>query len=148
MAADGSRHAEKSDREPLLTYVNFAMHLDTTGGTLISADYPATLAKRLADYKGPEMLTVFANGPCGNINHINVKWPATQSSPAAAKRLGTILAADVLKGYAEMKKVEDLTLRVRKEVVELPLAKHTDEELRQAREIAARRARTRRSSTR
>ena len=34
-------------------------------------------------------------------------------SPAAAKRLGTILAADVLKAYAEMKKVEDVTLRVR-----------------------------------
>jgi hypothetical protein len=138
MAADGSRHVVKSDREPLLTYVNFAMHLDTTGGMLVSADFPATLAKRLADYKGPEMLTIFGNGCCGNINHINVKWPATQSSPAAAKRLGTILAADVLKAYAELKQVEDLTVRVRREVLELPPAKHTDEELRQAREIAAR----------
>ncbi len=139
MAADGSRHAEKSDREPLLTYVNFAMHLDTTTGMLISADFPATLAKRLADYKGPEMLTIFGNGACGNINHINVKWAATQSSPAAAKRLGTILAADVLKAYADLKPVEDATVRVRREVVELAPAKHTDEELRQAREIAARR---------
>ncbi len=123
----------------MLTYVNFAMHLDTTGGMLISADFPATLARRLADYKGPEMLTIFANGACGNINHIDVNWAATQSSPAAAKRLGTILAADVLKAYADLKKVEDVTLRVRNEVVQLPLAKHTDEELRQAREIAARR---------
>ena len=139
MAADGSRHAEKSDREPLLTYVNFAMHLDTTGGMLISADFPATLAKRLADYKGPEMLTIFGNGACGNINHIDVKWAATQSSPAAAKRLGTILAADALKAYEDLKQVEDATLRVRTEVLQLPLAKHTDEELRQAHEIAARR---------
>jgi hypothetical protein len=139
MAADGSRHAVKSDREPLLTYVNFAMHLDTTTGVLISADYPAALAARLADYKGPEMLTMFANGCCGNINHIDVKWQATQSSPAAAKRLGTILAADVLKAYAELKPVGDVTLGVRREVVELPPAKYTDEELRQAREIAAKR---------
>jgi hypothetical protein len=139
MAADGSRHAEKSDKEPLLTYVNFAMHLDTTGGMFISADFPATLANRLADYKGPEMLTIFGNGACGNINHIDVKWATTQSSPAAAKRLGTILAADVLKAYAELKKVDDVTLRVRNEVLQLPPAKHTDEELRQAREIVARR---------
>jgi len=139
MAADGSRHAEKSDREPLLTYVNFAMHLDTTTGMLISADFPATLAKRLADYKGPEMLTIFGNGCCGNINHIDVKWAATQSSPAAAKRLGTILAADALRAYADLKKADDLTLRVRTETLQLPLAKHTDEELRHAREIAARR---------
>jgi len=138
MAADGSRHAEKSDKEPLLTYVNFAMHLDTTGGMLISADFPATLANRLADYKGPEMLTIFGNGACGNINHIDVKWATTQSSPAAAKRLGTILAADVLKAYAELKKVDDVTLRVRNEVLQLPPAKHTDEELRQARAIVAR----------
>jgi hypothetical protein len=114
------------------------MHEDTTGGMLISADFPAALASRLADYKGPEMLTIFGNGACGNINHIDVKWATTQSSPAAAKRLGTILAADVLKAYEEMKKVEDLTVRVRNEVVQLPLAKHTDEELRQAREIVAR----------
>jgi hypothetical protein len=96
MAADGSRHAEKSDKEPLLTYVNFAMHMDTTGGMLISADFPAALAARLADYKGPEMLTILGNGACGNINHIDVKWPAKQSGPEQAKRLGTILASDVL----------------------------------------------------
>jgi hypothetical protein len=132
-------YAETMANKPLLTYVNFALHLDTTGGVLISADLPATLAGRLADYRGPEMLTIFGNGACGNINHVNVAWAAKQSGPAAAKRLGTILAADVLKAYAEMKKVEDVTLRVRKKVLQLPLAKHTDEELRQARELVAQR---------
>jgi hypothetical protein len=139
MEADGSRHAAATDKKPLLTYVNFAIHLDTTGGELVSADLPAALARRLTDYKGPEMLTIFANGACGNINHINVNWAAPQSSPEAAKRLGTILSADVLKAYVDLKSVEDLTLRVRSEVVQLPLARHTDEELLQAREIAARR---------
>ncbi len=133
-------YAETTAAKPTLTYVNLAMHPCTTAGLLISADYPATLARRLADYKGPKMLTIFGNGACGNINHLDVKWAAAQFSPAVAKRLGTILAADVLKAYAEMRKVEDVTLRVRKEVVQLPLAKHTDEELRQAREIVARRA--------
>ncbi len=131
-------YAETVEKKPLLTYVNFADHLDTTGGTFLSADFPATLAQRLADYKGTEMLTMFANGCCGNINHINANWEAPQSSPQAAKRLGTILAADALKAYAELKPVEDTTLRVRREVVLVPLAKHTDEELRQAREIVAR----------
>ena len=137
LEADGSRKPVSTDTAPLLTYVNFALHLDTTGGTLISADYPATLYRLLADYKGPEMVTMFANGACGNINHINVKWAATQSSPAAAKRLGTILAADVLKTYADMKQVDDVTLGVRCEVVPVQPARHSDEELRQAREIAA-----------
>jgi len=138
MAADGSHRNVVSDRNPLLTYVNFALHLDTTGGLLISADFPATLARRLADYKGPEMLTMFANGTCGNVNHLDVNWAAGQTSPREASRLGTILAAAVLKAYTDLKEVEDMTLRVRREVVELPLAGFTDEELRKAREIADR----------
>ena len=138
LEVDGSRRPVKTDKKPLLTYVNFALHLDTTGGDLISADFPATLARRLAEYKGPQMLTIFANGACGNINHINVNWVARQTSPEAARRLGTILSADVLKAYMDLKDVEDTVLRVRNEVVQLPLAKHTDEELRQAREIVAR----------
>ena len=138
MAADGSHHVEASNRRPLLTYVNFPLHLDTTGGLLISADFPATLARRLGEYKGAEMLTLFANGTCGNINHLNVNWAVGQTSPEEAGRLGTILAAAVLKSYMDLKNVGDVTLRVRREVVGLPLARFSDEELRKAREIAAR----------
>lgn len=137
LEADGSRKPVETDTVPLWTYVNFALHLDTTGGTLISADYPATLYRLLAEYKGPDMVTMFANGACGNINHVNVKWAAPQSSPAAARRLGTILAADVLKTYADMVQVDGTTLRVRCERVPVQPAAYTDEELRQAREIVA-----------
>ena len=138
VAPDGSHRNQASDSKPLLTYVNFAMHPDTTGGMLVSADYPATLARRLADYKGPEMLTMFANGACGNIAHLNVNWAGGQTGPQEAGRLGTILAAAVLKAYTDLKNVEDVTLRVRRETVELPLTTFTEEELRTAREIIAR----------
>ncbi len=138
MAADGSRPFVKTGKQPLLTFVNFALHLDTTGGTKISADFPATLYRLLAEYKGPDMVTMFGNGACGNINHIDVQWAAPQSSPAAAKRLGTILAADVLKAYANLQPVEDVRLGVRREVVLLPAAEYTAEELQKAREIDAR----------
>ena len=114
VAPDGSHRNQASDSKPLLTYVNFAMHPDTTGGMLVSADYPATLARRLADYKGPEMLTMFANGACGNIAHLNVNWAGGQTGPQEAGRLGTILAAAVLKAYTDLKNVEDVTLRVRR----------------------------------
>src|SRR5690606_22057119 len=66
----GVFYAETADREarPILTFVNFAMHPDTTGGTRVSADYPGVLARLLALCKGPDMLTLFANGTCGNLN--------------------------------------------------------------------------------
>ena len=138
IAPDGSHRNEKSDSKPLLTYVNFGMHPDTTGGNLVSADFPAALARRLADYKGPEMLTMFANGACGNVAHLNVNWAAGQTGPQEAGRLGTILAADVMKAYADLKNVDDVTLRVRRETIELPLRKYSDEDVRKAREIIAR----------
>lgn len=137
VAPDGSHPNEASDSKPLLTYVNFAMHPDTVGGNLVSADYPAALARRLAEYKGPAMLTMFANGACGNIAHLDVRWAGGQTGPQEAGRLGTILSAAVLKAYTDMKNVEDVTLRARRETLELPVTKYTGDELRRAREIIA-----------
>ena len=56
------------------TYVNYAVHLDNVGEPKISADLPFTLARALADFKGPEMVTVFSAGCCGDVNHIDVRW--------------------------------------------------------------------------
>jgi neutral ceramidase len=165
----GVVYFETPDNKSVLTYVNFAMHADTTGGARISADFPGALARRLVDYRGPDMMTMFANGACGNINHINVHWSGAQSSPAEATRLGTILAADVLKAYMDLKPVtlppwrgrpalasrghpglasevqsqdtldtenpggsDATTLRVRSELLQLPLAKVTPQDVQEA----------------
>jgi hypothetical protein len=135
----GVLYVEAADSKPLLTYVNFALHADTTGGMLISADYPGALSRRLAEWKGPQMLTLFANGACGNINHVNVNWADRQHGPEEASRIGTVLAAAAIHAQAELRPVENVALRVRSRTIELPLAPITDEDLRQAREIAARR---------
>jgi len=132
----GVIYLESLDGKPLVTYVNFAMHPDTTGGSRVSADYPGALARRLADYKGEAMLTLFANGACGNINHRNVDWPAPQTSPAEAKRIGTILAGDVLKTYPRLKPLQAGPLRVQSELVQLPLPKVTGEEIEEARRVS------------
>jgi neutral ceramidase len=119
---------------PVLTFVNYAMHPDTTGGTRISADYPGALARALALYKGPDMLTLFANGTCGNINHVDVHWADAQSSPNEAARLGTALAGDVFKAYTHLTALANPgVLQVRTEMVKCPLPKFTPEELEQAR---------------
>ena len=79
-----------------------ARSVDRLGGTRISADYPGALSRALALYKGPEMLTLFGNGTCGNINHTDVDWAGRQSGPNEAARLGTILAAAVFKAYPRL----------------------------------------------
>ncbi len=132
----GVFYAESSTTKPapLLTFVNYALHPDTTGGTKISADYPGALARALALYKGPDMLTLFANGTCGNINHLDVQWGGPQTSPQEATRLGTVLAAAVFKAYTRLQPLTNAgSLRVRTEIVKLPLAPFTPEDLEQAR---------------
>jgi hypothetical protein len=119
---------------PLLTFVNYAMHPDTTGGTRISADYPGALSRALALYKGSGMLTLFGNGTCGNINHTDVRWAGAQGGPHEAARLGTILAATVFKTYPRLQPLGNAgPLRVRSETVKLPLPAFTSEQLEQAR---------------
>jgi hypothetical protein len=128
----------KFPAKPLATYVNFAMHPDTVGGAKFSADYPGVLARRLAEYKGPDMITLFANGACGNINHVNVNWAGPQSGPHEAARLGTILAGDVFQAWMQLKPVAAGALRVSTEIVRLPLRELKPGDAERARETVLR----------
>ena len=61
-------YAETMDGTAISTYVNFALHLDNSGGLEISADLPFTLSNILGNIKSREMVTLFGQGCCGNIN--------------------------------------------------------------------------------
>ena len=134
----GVIYFEDANAKALATYVNFALHPDTTGGANVSADYPGALAKLIGDYKGAEMLTLFANGCCGNINHRNINWANRQSGPAEAKRIGTVLAGSVFKTYMAMKPIADGPLRVKSATVELALPPITDDDIAKANDVVKR----------
>jgi len=114
-------YIESLDGKPLATFVNFAMHLDTVGGKEVSADFPYTLSKLLAEAKGPGMLTIFGIGTAGNINHIDVSSAKPQKGHGEAARIGTVLAAEVLKTLEGMTPVEPASLRAAYEKVEFEL---------------------------
>lgn len=124
--------------QPLATYVNFAMHLDTVGGLKFSADYPFMLAQCLARARSPEMLTVFTTGCAGDINHVNVNWRNPQKGPEEAARIGTLLAANVLRSYEHVELLTNTTVRVSHELVKLPAASVTTEQLDKARDVVKR----------
>ncbi len=129
---------ESSEGKPLATYVNFAMHLDTVGGLQISADYPHTLSRILGEFKGQEMATLFTTGAAGDINHLNVKWGHPQKGHGEAARIGTILAAEVLKTFEHLESLGPNPLAARNEIVQLPLPKVDPADMETAREVAAR----------
>jgi hypothetical protein len=132
-------YLESTGGQPLATYVNYAVHLDNVGQPWISADMPSTLARALADFKGPEMVTVFSAGCCGDVNHIDVRWGQRQSGFANAARMGTILAAEVLRTWPRLEPIDAMAaVRARSSIVELPLPEVGEGDLEKARQVVAR----------
>jgi len=125
----------RPDGLPLAIVVNYSLHLDTVGGTSISADFPHYLSSILGRVMGPEMLTLHTTGACGNINHWDVHSEDPQRSFAEAERIGTMLAGEVLKVTTFAKPVDVDRIDGLIEDVELPLKSFTEEELAKAREI-------------
>ena len=121
---------ESPDSKPLSTIVNYALHQDTTSGSLISADYAYTLGRVLGLVKGEDMLTVFSIGTAGNINHWDVKRPGPQSGLADSAAIGAILAGAVLKAYRTLEPVRLAPPQVKREMVRFPMVevKPGDEE--------------------
>lgn len=134
----GVLYFEAEGGKPLATYVNYALHLDTVGGTRYSADYAYTLGKLLGAVKGPEMLTLFAQGCSGNLNHIDVSTKAPQKGDGEAARIGTVLAAEVLQTMKRMEAVEPGALEVRSQMLKLPLPKITPADIEWAAGITPR----------
>ena len=127
---------ETPDGRPIATYVNFAMHLDTVGGLRVSADYPFTLSAVLAKLKGPDMVTLFSIGCAGDINHIDVASADPQKGPGEARRIGTVLAGEVIKTYARLAPVPTAAPGARREVLPLELAPIGAADVEQARRTA------------
>jgi neutral ceramidase len=131
-------YAETIDGKAISTYVNFALHLDNIGGQEISADLPFTLSNILGNIKSREMVTLFGQGCCGNINNNNVNSEKPQYSHAEAQRLGMVLAGEVVKTYTRLVSFVVDKISIQDDIVKLPLAEISPNELPKAREIAAR----------
>jgi neutral ceramidase len=129
---------ESTAGRPLATYVNYAVHLDNVGEPRISADLPYTLGRSLAEFKAPEMVTLFSAGCCGDVNHIDVHWGAPQRGFANAARMGTILAAEVLRTWPRLTPVDATAIRVKGATVRLALPEISDAEIARSRAVVAR----------
>lgn len=118
-----------SDYKPLGCLSNFGLHADTYGGTAFSADFPGFLAKDLQKEFGPGFISVFANGPCGDINHIDVRKGSVRIS---SEGIANKLAAAIRREIPSLRRISNAAIVSRSEMVYVPLQSYSDRELRWA----------------
>ncbi len=111
--------------------VNFACHLDVigSGNHSYSADFPHFMHEALGAVYGPDFHSIFANGACGNLNHINVFATRRQGGFDHARLMGRTLAGEVLKADFIAEPIELTPISCTAERVELKLRSFSDEEI-------------------
>src|SRR5262245_36283068 len=112
----------------------FPLHLDTVGGTEYSADYPFYLERGLRKALGNEFVSLFGNGTCGDINHVDVTSNTPQKGHEEAGRIGAALAETVRGVLPALKPVDSPRLEVRSAVASVPIQQYTADEVAHARQ--------------
>ncbi len=112
---------------------NFALHLDTVGGLKWSGDFPYFIERSLREALGSGLISLFSQGCCGDINHVD---------PAGKPRnktdfIGESLGATIVSHVGKLERLERTTLRVRSRTVPLPIQDVSRDEISSALETLA-----------
>jgi neutral ceramidase len=123
-----------ADATPVASLLNFAMHPTSVGGGVkISADYPGVFTKLVSERHGASMISVFANGCCGNINHTDYITGKRRTT----LELGTALADAADAAWPNLKRIDTFKPRVRSEQVTLQRRSFTEAQITKAKDMAA-----------
>jgi neutral ceramidase len=125
-------YVEGEDGLGIALYVNYAMHLDTVGGTEFSADLVYALTEAMRVARGSAMVTLFSMGCAGNINHVDTSSSRKQGGHREAARIGTTLAAAALKAMDELVEVKDYHLGANSQITQLAAIVPTKSDLEEA----------------
>lgn len=112
---------------------SFALHLDTVGGTRWSADYPFFIERMLRQRIGPDVISIFATGCCGDINHSDPSRRERNRTSEIGESLGQTIVATV----PDLPRLDRPRLVVNSRQVHLPLRDATAEEVARSVELIA-----------
>jgi neutral ceramidase len=110
---------------------NFALHLDTVGGSKWSADYPFFIEETLRKELDPNLISIFGTGCCGDINHSDPRRRERNKVDFIGRAIGT----SIHRQLDQLQPVEQPRLTVRSQVVPLPLQDAGKDEVARALQI-------------
>lgn len=124
-----------TEPKPVVSVLNFAMHPTSVGGGVkVSADYPGVFTKLVSERHGPGMISIFANGCCGNTNPNDYFTGARRNH----LQIGALLADAADAAWPQLKPLKTFAPRVRSTRVTLQRRTFSEEEIAKAKDIAAR----------
>ena len=123
-----------AQQKPIGLLSNFALHLDTVGGLKWSGDYPYFVETAVRQALGPQVVSLFGTGCCGDINHSNSDGVSPRNkTDVIGQAIGESIKAD-LPGLTELKSAR---LAVKSQVVPLPLQEFTKQNVADAQAVMA-----------
>ncbi|MCX8082342.1 MAG: neutral/alkaline non-lysosomal ceramidase N-terminal domain-containing protein [bacterium] len=114
--------------------VNFALHPDTLGDTLISADWPGMLRTKMKD-TFPEAEVMVLNGPSGDINHINPEAPERRAGVEITSYIAEQIKEKTISLLDGMETIKNPFLKTYYKKFSIPLRNVSYEELKKAKEV-------------
>jgi len=114
--------AADEDNQPFAMIVNYSLHIDVTGGNLISADWPAVLTEALRAVYGKDLVVLYVQGACGNINHCDYFGEAYPAGKGVTKsrQIGRALAGAALNVNEKARPSHSQTVDAAREVFDVP----------------------------
>lgn len=119
--------------------VNYALHGTLgVGGAGYSADWPFYMREAIAGVYGPEVITVFLNGACGDVTQVDNQSPRpSEFGETWGAAVGRTVAAEVIKVIeylaAEGERLEEAELGATSEILPLPMREVSAETVAAAR---------------
>ena len=120
-----------TDGEPRGLLSSFALHLDTVGGTEYSADFPFFIEREIRDSLGGSVVSLFGNGCCGNINHVD----PTKAEANKTDFIGSSIGRSIVAGLPALSAVDAPRLQVRSAIVRVPLLDASSEQVAAAKKL-------------
>ncbi len=117
-----------AEGKPLSAITSYALHLDTLGGELYSADFPLYLQQELANEYGKEFVSLFGIGTCGDINHVDTVAKERNNT----EKIGLLLADSVSKAMPTLQPIANPSLAVKHATIHVPKQQFSAERIAQA----------------
>ena len=122
-------------KQPFTGLTVFAVHSDTVGGTLYSADYEYYLEQTLRGAFGQDYISASGLGTCGDINHIDVSQKKITNGFAMAEHIGSTLGKAVIAAAPRLPVIRRPALAVRSTTLQMPFQQATPAQVADARAV-------------